>query len=92
MKHTLRTLCAPILNRFEAGDEAYTYRASHRKITIAVSLLFFILAGASLYLAIYTRELGALIPLAAFSIVGFISLVVGALGNDRAIAKIWGNK
>lgn len=92
MKTTLRTLCKPVLTHFEAGSEPYTYRASHRKITLAVGLLFLILAGASCYLALHTRQIGAAIPLVAFTAVSIVSFIVGALGNDRAIAKIWGNK
>jgi len=92
MKTQLRKIFAPILSPFEAGDAPYTYAPSHRKITLAVGVLFMVLAAVSLYLTLVTQTFGALIPMLAFFAVGCTSLIVGSLGNDRAIAKIWGNR
>lgn len=92
MKDQLRNVFAPILNRFEKGSEPYKYDSTHRKITIAVGALFIVLAGVSVYLTVITAGFGALIPFLAFGGVGCVSLIVGVLGNDRAIAKIWGTK
>lgn len=92
MKTVLRQLFSPILNYFDSGSEDFVYRASHRKITIAVGVLFWLIAAASLYLISVTNSFGAVLPLLAFFSIGLVSLVIGFLGSDRAVAKIWGNK
>ncbi|KMT65734.1 hypothetical protein [Catenovulum maritimum] len=91
MKHFFRTLCSPILNIFESGTEAYNYKPLNRKILIIVGVLFAILTLAVIYLS-PQGEAGVLIPVSVFGITGLICLIVGALGTDRAVAKIWGNK
>jgi hypothetical protein len=35
---------------------------------------------------------GFVLPALVFGTVGVVALVVGGLGNDRAVARIWGNK
>ncbi len=92
MKHALRQLCQPVLAYFEKGEPAASYRPSHRKILLAVAALFMVLFCVSLYLALSAGQLGALIPVVAFFTVSSISLIVGALGNDTAVARIWGLK
>jgi hypothetical protein len=94
MKATLRTLFAPILNGFESGDEPYNYRPSQRTILLAVSSLFSILIIAVCAFTLYSEVegYGFLIPVVVFSCVALVGFVVALLGNDRAVAKIWGNK
>lgn len=92
MKSTMRKLFSPILNYFESGDEAYSYRKSHRTILFIVGGLFWVLALVSLAAAAVTLQLAAAIPFLVFFILGCVCLVVGALGSDRAVAKIWGNR
>jgi hypothetical protein len=83
MKDSLRKLFAPILNIFEGGEEPYNYRPSHRKILIAVGSLYFgSIAGGA----------GAYIPTVVFLLVSTFCFVVGGLGSDRAVARIWGSK
>ena len=91
VKQSLRRLFAPILNRFESGTEAFSYEASHRTILIVMGCLF---SGLAAYLVNYinTDTLGYLLPVFVFGGVGLISLLVGLLGNDRAVAKIWGSR
>jgi drug/metabolite transporter (DMT)-like permease len=92
MKNTLRKLFSPILNIFEAGDEPYLAKPLNRKILIAMGLLFTALVSVVIYFSIQQGELGYAIPAVVFSTISLVTLVVGFLGNDRAVAKIWGNR
>ncbi|MGB4248296.1 MAG: hypothetical protein WBJ75_11305 [Pseudohongiellaceae bacterium] len=92
MHATLRKLFAPILDIFEQGDGPYVYRPSHRKILIAVGALFFILSLVSLYFSMIAGGSGAFVPVVVFFVVSLVCLVVGGLGTERAVAKIWGSK
>jgi hypothetical protein len=42
--------------------------------------------------AIASDQLGGLIPILVFFVIGFVCLIVGFLGSDRAVAKIWGSR
>jgi len=90
VKEKLRTLFAPILNKFESGTEEFAYEASHRTILIVMGCLF---SGLAAYVATYIHadNLDYLLPVFIFGGVGLISLLIGLLGNDRAVAKIWGS-
>lgn len=91
MKKLLRTIFSPILNMFESGDESYNYKPSHRTILIIVGILFSGLAG-----LVYgqVRGLGStyLLPVVVFGGVAFVSLIIGLLGTDRAVAKVWNSR
>lgn len=92
MKSLLRKLFSPILNYFESGEEEYSYKDSHRAILVVVGTLFVLLSFISLVASLAAGPIGALIPFVVFFGGGIICLVVGGLGNDRAVSKIWGNK
>lgn len=92
MKNALRQFCRPVLAWFEKGEPATSYRPSHRKILLAVAALFLVLFAVSLYLALSAGQMGALIPVVAFFAVSSVSLIVGTLGSDTAVARIWGLK
>lgn len=87
-----RNLFSPILDYFEKGDEPYAYKKSHRTILKLVGMLFLLLSFVSLYLMLNTGEYGAVLPLAFFFAAGFVSLLIGFAGSDRAVAKIWGSR
>ena len=87
----MKQLFQPILNFFEKGEEEYHYKKSHRTILIVVGTLFSILALILLGVMIASGLLGALLPLIIFSAAGLVCLVVGTLGSERAVAKLWGN-
>tara|TARA_R110002111_G_scaffold149064_2_gene216106 strand:+ start:286 stop:564 length:279 start_codon:yes stop_codon:yes gene_type:complete len=92
MKNILRSLFSPILNRVENGNEPYNYKPLNRKILIFMGLVF---AGLAIMVCQFVPEgVGAafLIPVIVFGAVALVTLVVGCLGNDRAVSKIWGNK
>ena len=92
MKIALRQLFAPILNYFESGDGDYVYKASHRKILLFMGSLFLVLSIISLVAAIVASQLAGFLPILIFFIGGFICIIIGLLGNDHAVAKIWGSK
>jgi len=92
MKASLRALFAPILNVFESGDEPYVYKPSQRTILLVVSVLFSVLILAICGFSWNSEDFGFLIPVVIFSGVALVGFVVGLLGNERAVAKIWGNK
>lgn len=92
MKDLFRKLCWPILRLFETGQEARGYRPSHRKILLAVGILFLFLSSFSLYLGIAAALSGAAIPVSVFSVVSLVCIVVALLGSDAAVARIWGSR
>ena len=92
MKSILRSFFSPILNIFEKGDDAYAYKPLNRKILIFMGLIF---AGLTVLVLKFTPEgvgIGALIPVVVFGLVALVTLVVGFLGNERAVSKIWGDR
>lgn len=92
MKDQLRKAASPLLDLFERGDQPYSVKPSHRTILLATSMLFLGLSGAITWVALGQDELTYLIPALVFGSVALVGLIVGLLGNDRAVAKIWGNK
>jgi len=92
MKISLRKVFLPLLKIFEAGEADYQYKSSHRKILLVVAGLFITLSIVSATAAIVSAQIAGLIPCAIFFIVGLVCGIIGLLGNDRAVAKIWGNK
>jgi hypothetical protein len=92
MKIVLRRIFSPLLNYFEAGKGEFNYRKSHRTALIAAGGLFLILSLVCLWAALTTAQLGAFIPLFVFVTASLVCLVVGTLGNERAVATIWGSK
>ncbi len=92
MRNSLTRLFWPILGFFEEGELPQGYRPSHRKILLAVGFLFMVLVAVSLYFALISGIVGAVIPIVIFSSISLVCFVVGLLGTDRAVAKIWGIK
>ena len=91
MKQKLRALFSPILNLFESGTEEYVYKPSHRTILIFFGCLFSGLALLVFFLA-RDQALGYLFPVVIFGGAGLLSLLIGFIGTDRAVAKIWGSR
>ncbi len=92
MKETLRQLCSPILKPLEAGEVGPNYKASHRTILNVVGVLFLTLSTISTGALFYTGQLGALVPVLVFLGIGGLSLIVGILGSDAAVSRMWGNR
>lgn len=91
MKQILRTLFSPILNIFESGNEEYIYKPSHRKILIFFGCLFTALALLVFFIS-RTQASSYLFPVLIFGGAGLLSLLIGLVGTDRAVAKIWGSR
>jgi hypothetical protein len=92
MKELLRKAFSPILKNFESGTEEYIYKKSHRVILIVMSVIFAILSTAVAVMAAEADSAGYYVPVFIFGLVSLVTLVVGALGNERAVSSIWGNK
>mgnify|MGYP003386075617 CR=1 FL=1 len=92
MKTALRKIFSPILNGFESGEDEYVYKGSHRKILLFMGGLSFVLAIVSLIATIIASQWVGLLPILIFFTGGFVCMIVGLLGNDHAVAKIWGSK
>lgn len=92
MKLVFRKLFSPILNYFESGQDEFNYQQSHRIILIVVGGLFLFLSSISAFMAVGASQFGAFIPIVIFFMAGFVCIVVGSLGNERAVATIWGSK
>ena len=91
VKKQCRALFSPILNIFESGNEPFAYKPSHRKILIIMGCLFCGLATLVLFLA-QGEDPGYFLPVLIFGGAGLLSLLIGLLGTDRAVAKIWGSR
>lgn len=91
MKQLIRIILSPVLNLLESGAEPFVYKSSHRKILIFMGGLFTGLAVAVLWLA-QGQETGYLLPVVIFGVGGVLGVLIGIVGNDRAIAKLWGSR
>jgi len=89
IKQFFRTIFFPILNIFESGSDTYNYKPSHRYVLLFLGTLFSGLSILVLWLS-QGEDAGYLIPVIIFGAVGFTCLLTGLIGNDRAVAKIWG--
>lgn len=92
MKNLFRKVFMPILQSFEQGQGEYNYSPSRRLILLAVGCLFVLLSMGLAASLVSSGEFVVLVPVLVFFAVGCLALIIGALGSDRAVAKIWGNK
>ncbi len=91
MKDFLKILFSPILNNFESYKGEYNYKQSHRTVLVVIGSLFLLLSFISLAAAFVSEQPGAVFPFLIFFIAGLVCLVIGGLGSERAVAKLWGN-
>ena len=93
MKKGLRKLFAPLLNVFEHGEGDYDYKPMSRIILIVIALLF---GGLTVGLIVISQKIalgwGTLIPVSVFSAVSLFCIIIGGLGTDRAVARVWGSR
>ena len=94
MKSMMRGVFSFLLTPLEAGTEPFSYKPSHRWALKGMGGLFCLLAAVVLYLAIGNplASLGHYLPAVIFGSVGLLALVVGFVGSDRAVAKVWGSR
>ena len=90
----LRSLFVFILDPLEKGDGDFKKNPLGRKILIVIGLLFFGLGSGVvfIYFKVGLQDIAYLIPSLVFLSVGVLCLIVGCLGNDRAVSKVWGNR
>ncbi len=89
MKQIVRTIFKPLLAPLESSDAPYAYKRSHRIILMTISGLFFFLASLSFFLA---PSVDYLFPVLVFGGAGLCGFVVALVGEDSAVARIWGAK
>ena len=89
MKAVLKNICSPILKPFESGQGEFNYKPSHRKVLVVLGVLCLVIAAASIYFALLTGQLAGVIPVVLFGATGLVCEVVGLLGSDRAVARMW---
>ena len=82
----------PILRFFETDKEPSNYKKSHRVALNVLGILFLILSLGSAWSASSSDELSSAIPIVVFFGVGLVAVVVGSIGSNGAVAKIWGNE
>jgi hypothetical protein len=92
MQDNLRKVFEFILRHFEKGNGPYDYKPLHRKILLVVGTLFAVLVVGTIYMSPSSAGYGVAIPVLVFGTVSGVCLVVGLLGNDRAVARIWGQE
>lgn len=92
MKDTLIKLFWPILRVFEEGDGSYESRPMHRTILFVMGALFLSLSAISLYFSMAIGEVAGAVPVLAFLCIGGLCLIVGFLGSDRAVGRLWGRR
>jgi len=90
MKNSLRLLFSFVLNRFESGTSQYSYQKSHRVILVVMGVLFSGLATFVINMA-SGQNIAYYFPAVVFGSIGLLGFVIGFLGNERAVATIWGN-
>lgn len=88
----LTKLFWPILRFFETDEVPPNYKPSHRIALNVLGSLFLLLACISAVAVYMTGTFGAALPVVVFAGVGLVAVVVGSLGSDGAVCKIWGTK
>ena len=91
MKQMLRRTLSILLTPLESGEDPYSYKPSHRTILLVMSTMFIGLATLAFTL-MPEGDFSYLLPVLVFGGAGLLGIVVGTLGSDRAVAKIWGSK
>jgi len=94
MKKTFRSIFSFILSPLEKGDQEFQIKPLSRIILNVIGVLFSALGSSVfvIYALVSLKGISYLIPGAIFLSVGIFCLIVGLLGNDRAVAKIWGGR
>ena len=92
MKNVFIKICWPLLRLFETETQPENYKASHRFALNFIGFVFLLLSFVSTLLGYSSGELGAIIPALIFFGAGLSAVIVGLLGSNGAVAKVWGSK
>ena len=91
MRDFLRSVFSPVLKPFESGQEPFEYKPSQRLVLLIVGVLFTGL-GSGVFFVARGEDPLYFLPVLVFGAAGLLSLIVGSLGTDRGVARIWGTK
>ena len=91
MKQLFRAFFSPVLKVFESGQEPFVYKRSHRVILLFIGGLF---SGLASLVFIFSQgaDPAYLLPVLIFGGAGGLCLIIGLIGTERAVAKIWGSR
>lgn len=92
MKTILTKIFSPILNIFENNNNEFIYRSLNRKIVLFISIVFSLLAFALPYFMPQLIKMGYWFVMIVFGGLSSVGLIVGALGSDKAVAKLLGSR
>ncbi|WP_062065722.1 hypothetical protein [Cellvibrio sp. OA-2007] len=92
MRNVFIKICWPLLRLFETDVQPANYKASHRFALNFIGFVFLLLSFVSALVGHSSGELGAIIPAVIFLGAGLSAVVVGLLGSNGAVAKVWGSK
>ncbi|WP_339899256.1 hypothetical protein [uncultured Gilvimarinus sp.] len=92
MKNALRKIFAPLLKGLESGTEPYNYKPLSRKVLLFFGAVFTFLGLLAAWLIPEGADPGYYFPVVVFTLAGTYGLIVALLGEDRAVAKLWGNR
>lgn len=92
MRNVFIKICWPLLRLFETEAQPANYRESHRFALNFIGFVFLLLSIVSAWVGYSSGELGAIIPAVIFFGAGLSAVVVGLLGSNGAVAKVWGSK
>lgn len=87
---SLRKVFWFVLRHFERGDGPFRYKPMYRKVLLVIGFLFAALSAVSVHFSAGVAGFGVLIPVVVFAAVACVCLIVGLLGSDRAVSRIWG--
>lgn len=90
LKSLIRLVYGPLIRRLEAGQRAFSYQPSDRKILAAMGVLFTLLGLGAGAVSIAMEIWGGLFPAVVFVGLGSCSAATAIAGSDRAVATIWG--
>ena len=91
MKNLFRKAFGFVLNPLESGNDPYVYKPSHRVILVVMSFMFIGLASL-VFVIMPEADPSYWLPVIVFGGAGTLGLVVAGLGEDRAVAKLWGSR
>ncbi|WP_420426770.1 hypothetical protein [Algiphilus sp.] len=92
MKAQFRQIFAPVLRPLEEGNGDFRYQPMHRTILLVVAGLFLLLSAVSAYFSLSAGLTAGLLATVVFLTLSATCTVVGLLGTDRAVARLWGNR
>ncbi|WP_373019271.1 hypothetical protein [Thiomicrorhabdus sp.] len=92
MKNLLLKLASPILTPLENSEGDFEYSPTHRKVLKIMGFMFISLGFVGTYFSLLANQIAGLLPVIIFVGTGLVCLIVGYLGSDKAVSKLWRNR